>query len=850
MTRILEGAQAGDPQAAVQLLPLVYDELRKLTEPSTRVAGLKGEELTTTAKRRSAEAPKLITLLKGDLDWIAMKCLEKDRARRYETANGLALDIERHLKHEPVLARPPSKAYRLQKFVRRNKLMVTAGAAVAVALVLGVVVSTWLAVLATRALAREEAERRKAVEARAAAEAQELETRRLAYAADMNNAQQALTMNDLGRARQLLDAYRPGPGEVDLRGWEWRYLWQDCRNDSLAEICRYSNAVHSVAFSTDGKLLAVAGLLRGERVDLWALDSRTHLATLQAPVGQLVAFSPRGDLLAADGPDGEIRLYEAGSANLVSRVRQTNAQLVTLRFSPDGSMLASLGRPGGVTVWNVDDRTHRWQFPASSFHYHLGRLDFSPDNRALAIGEAAGQLRVVDLGTGALRFEVAAHPEAVSSVAWSPAGPVIATGSGYSLGQIQLWDAEFGAAVGSLEGHTSWISALVFSSDGQRLYSASADQTIRIWAVGERRCLAILRGSTDVVYDLALSPDNTTLASASKDGIVALWNALPQPQQDQPQVLEQAGRGVQVISPDSRVLAAPCNGVVTLFELPSLRTLRSIPELGTNAHAVAYSTDGALLASGCEDGMVRVWSAVEQRLLHEVSRHERPVGQLQFAGQDQRLMSADRTGNVIELDAATGRLIRSLLANTGAEYGCAALSADGRLFLSGDRQGSVHWWDLESGQWLGSSVVHRQLVRSAMFSGDSVKAATVSDDGTLVVWDAASRVPIHSFKADMQGAHSVAFSPDGRRLATGGTGRQGVKLWDLSTYREVGTLPMQGHRFAASITFSPDGHWVASGNFEGQLHLWHAPSWEEIAAAEAAEPEVGSAPRQWQRPHE
>jgi len=77
--------------------------------------------LTTTAKRRGTELPKLIHLVRGDLDWIVMKCLEKDRTRRYETANGLALDLERHLKHEPVVARPPSTAYRVRKFVRRNR---------------------------------------------------------------------------------------------------------------------------------------------------------------------------------------------------------------------------------------------------------------------------------------------------------------------------------------------------------------------------------------------------------------------------------------------------------------------------------------------------------------------------------------------------------------------------------------------------------------------------------------------------------------------------------------------------------------------------------------------------------
>jgi tRNA A-37 threonylcarbamoyl transferase component Bud32 len=119
--------------------------------PSTRLATLKGEELTTTAKRRSADTSKLLHQLKGDLDWIVMRCLEKDRTRRYETANGLAFDLKRHLNNEPVLARPPSAAYRLQKAFRRNKLVFTAGLAVAAALLLGMFTSTWQAVRARRA---------------------------------------------------------------------------------------------------------------------------------------------------------------------------------------------------------------------------------------------------------------------------------------------------------------------------------------------------------------------------------------------------------------------------------------------------------------------------------------------------------------------------------------------------------------------------------------------------------------------------------------------------------------------------------------------------------------------------
>ena len=141
---LLAGATPFDAQ---ELMSLGIEAMRKTIReqeplrPSTRLATLRGNDLTTAAKRRAIEAPKLIHLLKGDLDWIVMKCLEKERARRYETANGLAADLKRHLGNEPVLARPPSAAYRFQKAVRRNKLAFAAGATIVAVLVLGIVAS-------------------------------------------------------------------------------------------------------------------------------------------------------------------------------------------------------------------------------------------------------------------------------------------------------------------------------------------------------------------------------------------------------------------------------------------------------------------------------------------------------------------------------------------------------------------------------------------------------------------------------------------------------------------------------------------------------------------------------------
>ncbi len=179
---LLAGSTPFDGQ---ELMASGIDGMRKTirekepVRPSTRFATLKGDELTTTAKRRSADKSKLMHQLKGDLDWIVMKCLEKDRTRRYETSNGLAADLKRHLNNEPIVARPPSSAYRFQKLVRRNKLAFAAAGAVAAALLLGIIVSTAQAIRATHAKREALAAQAQAV----AAQAEESKQRQQADAA-------------------------------------------------------------------------------------------------------------------------------------------------------------------------------------------------------------------------------------------------------------------------------------------------------------------------------------------------------------------------------------------------------------------------------------------------------------------------------------------------------------------------------------------------------------------------------------------------------------------------------------------------------------------------------------------
>ena len=743
-----------------------------------------------------------------DLETVVLKAMAKDPSGRYATAQELADDLGRFLKHEPIRARRSTAWDRSVKWAQRRPAVAALLAGIVVVALLGLTGVTAQWVRAEQAL-QTVTDRNRTIET-------------AFYYNRIALAERELAVNNLRRVDQLLAECPP-----DFRGWEWNYL-KRARYGYRPVVCRAGAPIVEVAFSPDG-LRLVSAQIDGNAV-IWDASSGKMIHRL--PTGDTglrgAAFSPDGWRVVTNN-FGQTMIWDATTGERIDSLK-TSGTGWSAEFSPDGRTIASTCREKenenkAVMIWDATTR----RLIRTIHHPNGAKLArFSPDGTQLAVTEDTERVTIIEVGTGKVLQVLPGHTGGSHRVAYSRDGRFLAVACGSILtenhGSLRIWDVSAGRVLRSLEGHSKIVWDVAFSPDGRRLATASFDQKVKLWDPSTGQEALTLHGHTNTVGGIAFSPDGRRLATASEDGTVRIWDASPITEPPPRELLTIKGHTDEVravaFSPDGvRLASAGDDRTVRLWDAASGRSVRILRGHTHPVSGLAYRPDGVRLASADHDGAVRVWDVETGSV--ELAHRENDAGWIFGIAYSPDGLSV-ATGSdpfVGIMDATTlKRRVPVPIEGPGWMIFCLAYSHDGSWIATGDRDGAVRLYETSTSRLLRTLNEKAGRINAVAFGFDDKHLAAACAEGSIKIWDTTSWATPATIPAHSGPSLGLAYSPDGRRLVSGGAD-QTIKVWDAASRREL--LSLRGHLGEVNgVAFSPDGKRLASASGDHTIKIW------------------------------
>lgn len=762
--------------------------------------------------------------LRGDLDTIVMKCLEKDRSRRYSSAAELEADLGRYLSGEPITASPPRLLDSIVRLARRHKLAALAAAGMLTAIVAGGVGASLFAVQASQ-------ERAVALREKARADAEADVSRQRLYLANLRSLQAATNARNLRLGRQLYAENLALVG--NQQPLEMKLLGAGL-DDALAVLTWGRGPVREVTYSPDGKILAATCLADLEKSSQGALAILGHPSSmLNSKWGELLFFAVGGhqEYRRLESPDdGWADLWRAHTMAAGGLRTTDNPSTVPLAVCPEGRRLAVYAPEGRIRIVNAatvgDDVI---------LEKHRGRLNsvaFSPDGSRLAIHGATRNLGLWDAASGRLIAMLGDKEDRFEVFQFSPDGSRIAAveGTRNRWQEVRLYDAHDGRQLSTVtkqRGLGPIDFLLAFSPDGNRLVTNFHDNELQVWDVADGTRLGSLRGNAGIVTSLAFSPDAGQIAGGFTNGNIQLWNSKTYAVER-----ELMGHDGAVVTlafrPDGETLASGSHdGTVRIWSRTAVEPLASLPD-HPGMTAAAFSPDGRQLAVAPQGGGgIELWNPRSVERLHSLEAAGGLVAEIAYSPDGTLVAAAcknsTQAGEVCIWNTDTGELV-SRLGEIGRGAERVVFSPDGSRLLTTSGDAAVEVWNPRSGQRLMSAACDYQ--------GAFVDAGAVFGlDGSRVAYRMAYLLDAATgdvaVKLKPQGHMTcLAASPDGRMLAAG-MAIGSVNVAEFATGERITSL--LGHTGAVrAIAFNPDGTRVVTGSLDGLARLWDARTGTEL----------------------